>query len=90
MNKSELVDAISKEAGLTKTKTNEVVNAIVETITNTLKKGEKVALVGFGTWSTAKRAKRTGRNPKTGKALTIPSKTVAKFKAGSELAKSVN
>jgi DNA-binding protein HU-beta len=90
MNKSELVDEISKESGLTKTKSNEIVNTIVSTITESLKKGEKVSLVGFGSWSTAKRAKRKGRNPKTGKEITIASKTVAKFKAGSELAKSVN
>jgi len=90
MNKAELVSEIASGAGLTKTKATEVVDSIVSTITEALKKGDKVTLVGFGTFSTSKREPRKGRNPKTGAVLNIPGKTVAKFKAGSELSKSVN
>ena len=90
MNKAELVSEIANGAGLTKTKATEVVDSIVSTITEALKKGEKVTLVGFGTFSTSKREARKGRNPKTGAVLDIAGKTVAKFKAGSELSKSVN
>jgi DNA-binding protein HU-beta len=90
MNKAELVEAISNETGLSKTKSGEVVNSIVKVISESLAKGEKVSLTGFGTWSTTTRAERKGRNPKTGDEITIPSKTVAKFKAGNELTKTVN
>lgn len=90
MNKAELVEAIANETGLTKAKSGEVVASIINTITETLKKGDKVSLVGFGTWSTSARAERKGRNPKTGEEITIPGKTVAKFKPGNELTKSVN
>lgn len=90
MNKAELVEAISNETGLSKTKSGEVVNSIVKVISESLAKGEKVSLTGFGTWSTTTRAERKGRNPKTGDEITIPSKTVAKFKAGNELTKNVN
>jgi DNA-binding protein HU-beta len=90
MNKAELVEAIAKETGLTKTKSGEVIATIVNTITETLKNGEKVSLVGFGTWTTTKRGERKGRNPKTGEEITIASRTVAKFKAGNELTKGVN
>jgi DNA-binding protein HU-beta len=90
MNKADLVNEIAKETGLTKTKSSEVVDTIVETISNSLKKGEKVTLVGFGTFTTSKRSARKGRNPKTGAEINIPGKTVARFKAGSELTKTVN
>ena len=90
MNKAELVEAIAKETGLTKAKSGEVVATMVNTITEALKNGEKVSLVGFGTWSTTKRAERKGRNPKTGAEIDIPSKIVAKFKAGNDLNKTVN
>ena len=73
MNKAELVEAIAKETGLTKTKSGEVLTTIVNTITESLKNGEKVSLVGFGTWTTTKRAERKGRNPKTGEEITITS-----------------
>ena len=90
MNKTEVVEIITKETGLTKSKSVEVVTTIVNSITEALKNGEKVSLVGFGTWSTTKRAERKGRNPKTGEEITIASKTIAKFKAGNELTKNVN
>ncbi len=90
MNKADLVNSLSTKTGLTKTKSNEVVDAIVSTITEALQNGEKVTLVGFGTFTTSKKEARKGRNPKTGETLEIPAKTVAKFKAGTELTKSVN
>jgi DNA-binding protein HU-beta len=90
MNKADLIEAISNETGLPKAKSGEVVSSILKNITEALKSGDKVSLVGFGTWSTAKRAERKGRNPKTGEEITIPGKTVAKFKAGNELTKNVN
>jgi DNA-binding protein HU-beta len=85
MNKSELIDAISNEAKLTKADAAKALDAFTETVTKALKKGDKVALVGFGSFSVAKRAARTGRNPQTGKAIKIAAKKVAKFKAGAEL-----
>lgn len=90
MNKADLINEISKETGLTKTKSSEVIDSIVEAISSTLKKGEKVTLVGFGTFTTSKRSARKGRNPKTGEVINIPGKTVARFKAGTELTKNVN
>ena len=90
MNKNELVEAIANETGLTKTKSNEVVNSIVKTISEALAKGEKVSLTGFGTWSITERPARKGRNPRTGEEISISSKRVAKFKAGNDLTKNVN
>ena len=90
MNKTDLVNSIAKETGLSKIKTNEVVDAFVSAVSESLGKGEKVTLVGFGTFTTSKREARKGRNPKTGEVINIPSKTVARFKAGSDLTKSVN
>ena len=89
MNKAELIDAIAKEAKLTKVDAGKALDATTTVITKSLKKGERVALVGFGSFSIAKRAARTGRNPQTGKAIKIAAKKVAKFKAGALLAKSV-
>ena len=90
MNKSELVAAIADSAGITKAEANRALQALMDTVTNSLSKGDSVSLTGFGTFSVAKRAARTGRNPSTGKALKIPAKTVAKFKAGKGLADAVN
>jgi DNA-binding protein HU-beta len=89
MNKHELIDAIAKDAKITKTDANNALDATTKAITSSLKKGEKVTLVGFGTFSVSKRAARKGRNPQTGKEISIAAKKVAKFKAGSELAHSV-
>lgn len=85
MNKAELIAQISEDAGVTKTQANAAVDSFVATVTKTLKKGDKVTLVGFGTFSVSKRAARTGRNPQTGAAIKIKAKKVAKFKAGKEL-----
>lgn len=90
MNKQGLIDAVSANVELTKVKTSEVIDAIVEAIKSSLNSGEKVTLVGFGTFQTAARKERKGRNPKTGAEITISAKTVAKFKPGSSLQASVN
>ncbi len=85
MYKADLIAQISEEAGITKTQANAALDAFTSTVTKTLKKGDKVTLVGFGTFSVSKRAARTGRNPQTGAAIKIKAKKVAKFKAGKEL-----
>lgn len=90
MNKGELVDSIAKKSGLTKTDAAKALDATLDAITSTLQNGDKVTLPGFGTFSTSKRSARTGRNPQTGKEIKIKAKTVAKFKAGKNLADSVN
>jgi DNA-binding protein HU-beta len=89
MNKAELIDKLSTDAGITKSQANAVLDSFTDTVAKTLKKGEKVTLVGFGTFSVSKRAARTGRNPQTGAAIKIKAKKVAKFKAGAELAAKV-
>ena len=90
MNKAELVDAIAAEAKLSKADATRALDAFVTATTKSLKKGDRVALVGFGSFSVSKRAARNGRNPQTGKAIKIAAKKVAKFKAGADLAKTVN
>ena len=85
MNKADLVNEISSRTGLTKTKTNDVVDAIVESIQGALAKGEKVTLVGFGTFDTIVRKERKGRNPKTGEKIPVPPKKLPFFKVGKEL-----
>lgn len=89
MNKAELVDAMSSEAKITKADATRALDAFLIVTSKSLKKGEKVTLVGFGTFSVAKRAARIGRNPQTGKEIKIAAKRVAKFKAGAELASKV-
>jgi DNA-binding protein HU-beta len=84
MNKGDLIDHIASEAGLTKGQAGDALNAVLTAVQKTLKKGDKVTLVGFGTFSVSKRAARTGRNPKTGATIKIAAKKVAKFKAGKE------
>jgi DNA-binding protein HU-beta len=90
MNKAELIEAIASEAKLTKADAGRALEGFVNATTKALKKGDRVALVGFGSFSVSKRAARKGRNPQTGKAIQIKAKKVAKFKAGAELAKAVN
>ena len=90
MNKAELVDAIASESKLSKADSQRALEGFVNATTKALKKGDRVALVGFGSFSISKRAARTGRNPQTGKAIKIAAKKVAKFKAGAELKKIVN
>jgi DNA-binding protein HU-beta len=90
MNKSDLVAAMAESADISKAAADRALTSIKDSVTTALKKGDKVALIGFGTFSTAKRAARDGRNPSTGKKMKIKAKTVAKFKAGSRLADAVN
>lgn len=89
MNKGELIDAIASHSKLTKADAGRALDATIETIEKALKKGDRVALVGFGSFTVTKRSARVGRNPQTGKEIKIPAKKVVKFKAGSELAKKV-
>jgi DNA-binding protein HU-beta len=86
MNKAELVEAIASQSKLTKADARRALDAFIGSTTKALKKGDKVALVGFGTWGVVKRAARTGRNPQTGKPINIKAKKVVKFKAGNDLA----
>jgi DNA-binding protein HU-beta len=90
MNKGELIDRIAKDAKITKGQASEALDSVINGVSGTLTKGGKVTLVGFGTFSISKRAARKGRNPQTGKEINIKAKKVAKFKAGTELAKKVN
>jgi DNA-binding protein HU-beta len=91
MNKSQLIDAIAKKADLTKVDAKKALDAFMETTQESLKKGDKIALVGFGTFGVTKRAARKGRNPqKPGEVINIPAKNVVKFSAGSELKGAVN
>ena len=85
MNKSELVEVVAKKAGLSKVKAGDAVDAFVGAVTHALKGGNTVTLIGFGSFSTAKRAARVGRNPKTGKEIKIAATTTPKFKAGKAL-----
>ena len=89
MNKAQLTEEVSGETGLTKKGTRNVVDAITETITDTLKKGEKVTLVGFGTFQVVERKARRGRNPQTGETIQIPAKKVPKFVPGKGLREAV-
>lgn len=81
---------VAEEANLTKSQSADAVNCVLECIGGTLREGDKVSLVGFGTFSVNRRDARTGRNPKTGAAIQIPAKNVVKFKPGKELSESVN
>ena len=90
MNKGDLVDSVATQSGLSKADSARAVDAVLDAITGSLMKGEKVTLPGFGTFSTSKRAARSGRNPSTGETIKIKAKTVAKFKAGSKLTDAVN
>lgn len=89
MNKSELIQAIANDAGLTKVSASKVLETFMNTVTDTLKKGEQIVLPGFGTFSTGMRSARTGRNPQTGKEIQIKASRVAKFKAGKKLKEAV-
>ena len=85
MNKANLIAKISEDVGITKTQAGATLDPFTEAVAKTLKKGDKVTLVGFGTFSVSKRAARNGRNPQTGATIKIKAKKVAKFKAGKEL-----
>jgi DNA-binding protein HU-beta len=86
MNKAELIEKIAKDAGMTKTQANATIDCFTSSVTGALKKGDKVTLVGFGTFSVTARAARNGRNPQTGATIKIKARKVPKFKAGKEFA----
>nr|NQU92928.1 HU family DNA-binding protein [Bacteroidota bacterium] len=85
MNKAELIDAMAAESGLTKADAKRALDSFVKATTNALVAGDRVALVGFGSFGVSTRAARTGRNPQTGQELKIAAKKVVKFKPGNEL-----
>lgn len=86
MNKTDLINAIAEAAGLTKADATKALNATTAAIANAVKNDDKVALVGFGTFSVSERPGRTGKNPRTGEVIEISAKKVVKFKPGAELA----
>ena len=90
MNKTELVEAMAKQAGLSKKDSEKALKAFTDTVAKTLKKGDKVQLVGFGTFEVSKRAARTGRNPQTGAEMKIKASKAPKFKAGKALKDMLN
>jgi DNA-binding protein HU-beta len=90
MNKGELIEAVSGEAGLSKADATRAVEALLATVTKALKAGDQVALVGFGTFVAKKRAAREGRNPRTGEMIQIAASVVPGFKAGKALKDAVN
>jgi DNA-binding protein HU-beta len=89
VNKGDLIEKIAAEAKLTKTQASAAFDSVVSNVTASLKKGQKVTIVGFGTFSVSKRKARTGRNPQTGAPIKIAAKKVPKFSPGSELKKAV-
>lgn len=89
MNKGDLINQIAADAGLSKAQAGAALNSVLDSVAKTLKKGDKVTLVGFGTFSVSERAARTGRNPQTGKEIKIAAKNVVKFKPGKELSAAV-
>lgn len=90
MNKSDLIDAMAADAGISKAAAKAALDSLTSSVTSTLKGGGKVSLVGWGTWSVSKRAARAGRNPQTGATIQIAAKNVVKFKAGAGLSDAVN
>lgn len=90
MNKAQLIDAMAEKAGLSKADAKKALDAFIGATTESLKGGDRVALIGFGSLSVTERGARTGRNPQTGKEIQIPAKKVVKFKAGAELADAVS
>lgn len=85
MNKAQLIDAMADKAGMTKADSKKALEAFVEVVSEALRAGDRIGLVGFGSFSISERAARTGRNPKTKEVIQIPAKKTVKFKAGTEL-----
>lgn len=90
MTKTDLIDKVSKSTNLTKTEAGEVLDSIIETIKQTIKAGEKITLIGFGTFSVTDRQARKGRNPKTGEPIDIPASRVPKFSPSETFKKELN
>ncbi len=89
MNKQELIASVAEKAGLTKKDSEKAINAVIDSIKTALSKGDKVSLVGFGTFEVRTRAERSGRNPQTGATIKIPAAKVPAFRPGKELKESV-
>lgn len=87
MNRTELVEKVAMQAGLTKTQADAAIKAFVETVTEALKEGDKISLKGFGTFEVRERNERTARNPRTGEKIIVPATTIPAFKASSALKK---
>lgn len=90
MNKSELIDAVAASSDISKAAAGRAIDAVVESVTDALKRGEQVTLIGFGTFSVKERSARTGRNPQTGATINIAAAKVPGFKAGKALKDAVN
>ena len=90
MNKTDLVNSMAENAGITKAAAKKALDGLLVDIEGSLQKGNRVSLVGFGSWSVTRRAARDGRNPQTGQTIKIKAKNVVKFKAGSDLSDAVN
>ena len=90
MNKTEIIDAVAADTGIGKAETVRVLDSVLDHITKTLKQGERVTLVGFGTFAPTRREAREGRNPRTGEPLRIPGSSGAKFSPGKELKAALN
>ena len=89
MNKGDLVDKVAQDCNISKASAEQVLNCVLGTITNAVAAGDKVALIGFGTFSVSERAAREGRNPKNGETIQIPAGKAVRFKAGKKLAEAV-
>ncbi len=90
MNKAELIDKLAKDAGISKTQANDALDSFTNTVVSSLKKGDRVTLVGFGTFSVSERSARNGRNPQTGETIKIKARKVPKFKAGKEFSTKIS
>ena len=90
MNKTDLIEGMAENAGITKAAAKKALESMLIDVEGALQKGKRVSLVGFGSWSVTRRAARDGRNPQTGKTIKIKAKNVVKFKAGSDLSRAVN
>ena len=90
MNKSDLIDGMAENAGISKAAAKKALDSFLIDIEGALQKGKRVSLVGFGSWSVSRRAARDGRNPQTGATIKIKAKNIVKFKAGSDLSKAIN
>jgi DNA-binding protein HU-beta len=90
MNKTDLIEGMAENAGITKAAAKKALESMLIDIEGALQKGKRVSLVGFGSWSVSRRAARDGRNPQTGQTIKIKAKNVVKFKAGSDLSRAVN
>lgn len=90
MNKQDLINVIAEAANISKTAAETAVNTMTQSVTDTLAKGDKVSIIGFGNWEVGKRAARKGRNPRTGEEINIAARNTIKFKAGKGLVEAVN